>query len=91
MELQATGDTRHILRHHRTCELVVVTGGGSGQVISAYRSAQLIDALDCLIRGNWSEPGCAEFVRDNHDAFEELLEECYGEELDHLARWLNCL
>ncbi len=91
MEQQATEDTRHILRHHGTCELVVVTRDGTGEVVSAYRPAHLMDALDCLIRGYWGESGVAEFVRDNPTAFDALPEERYGEELDRLAAWLNRL
>ncbi len=91
MEQQATEDTRHILRHHRTRELVVVTRDGIGEVVSAYRPAHLMDALDCLIRGYWGEPGVAELVCDNPDAFDEVPEERYGEDLDALAAFLNCL
>lgn len=91
MGQQTTDDTRHILRHHQTRELVVVTRDGRGEVISAYRPAHLMDALDCIIRGYWGERGAAEYVRDNPDAFDGLPEERYGVELDSLASFLNCL
>ncbi len=85
-----TEDTRQILRHHLTWDLVVVTRDGAGEVVSAYRPAHLHDALDCLIRGYWGEPGALEAVRDNPDAYDEVPEERYGEALDHLAAWLGC-
>lgn len=84
-------DTRHILRHHRSCELVVVTRDETGDLINAYRPFSLLDALDCLVRGYWGEPWALEAVQDNPDAYGELPEDRYGEELDRLAAWLNCL
>lgn len=87
----ATEDTRHILGHHTTRELVLVTSDGIEEVVSAYLPAHLMDALDCLIRGYWGECGVAELVRDNIAMYEELPEGCYGDELDNLAAFLNCM
>jgi hypothetical protein len=83
--------TLHLLRHHRSRALVVVTRDPYGAVVTAYRPANLGDALDCLVRGYWGEPEVAEAVRDDPDAYSEVPEDRYGEELDNLAAWPACL
>lgn len=83
--------TLHLLKHHRSCRLVVVARDAYGAVVTAYRPANLRDALDCLIRGFSGEPEVAEAVRDDPDAYAEVPEDRYGEELDNMAAWLACL
>jgi hypothetical protein len=83
--------TLHLLRHHRSCQLVVVARDAYGGVATAYRPVNLRDALDCLIRGFWGEPEVAEAVRDDPEAYEEVPEDRYGDELDNMAAWLACL
>ena len=80
---------RRILRHHRTCALMVVEPDPDGGIAGAYRALTRTEALRALLDGRTGEPEDAEEVRDDPEAWGEPPEDRYGEELDHLAAYPN--